>query len=520
MALAVLLALAFAPAAHAQDRIYWTETGGPGGGLSFAGLDGSGGGTVAFPIPKTFAYWGLTIDSAARRFYWSEENKIESMTFDGSDQRSFDSGGADKTKARELSIDPAGRRLIWTRESSTNPIEIARLDGGGGGPLSVPGMKIGVPSGAVFDPVLQRLYWSDRTFLLKLPFSYAALDGSAAGTIPLESPDQPAYGPVIDRSRGKIYWVDDGEILVANLHGTQAGKFPTGLATVAEPEGMAIDEATGTLYWGNRKAHAISFAKVDGSAAGQVNIAGTLPGDTIQPVLLVAPRSTAAPLVTGAAAPGATLTCSAGEWAPDQPQANLFDAAASVAYRWTRDGAPIPGAEAATLTVPAAGASYGCAVTASNFAGATTATSPPLVVPAPPAPRLPGFGAATAVTVALVRGPVRRGAVKVTIENFNPFVVGGELTASPTAKGSPRRAKIAVRPFTVGASATTTATLRLPGPLRKALEASGTLKLKLTATVADPLGTHRSVAATAVAKVAHSKALGPKPNKHRARRVP
>jgi hypothetical protein len=97
----------------------------------------------------------------------------------------------------------------------------------------------------------------------------------------------------------------------------------------------------------------------------------------------------------------------------------------------------------------------------------------------------------------------------VTIENFNPFVVGGELTASPTAKGAPRGVKIAPRSFVLGAGATATAGLRLPGALRKLLEATGKLKLKLTATVTDPLGGSRQVVTNAVAK-AHR----PKPKHH------
>lgn len=512
-----LLAFGLAPAAHAQDRIYWTENGAADNGLSYAALDGTGGGALVLPTANTHAYDGLTVDSAAGRFYWSDQNTIESMAFDGTDQRLFDSGGVSTGNAHQLTIDPEGRRLIWLRPSSTGRVEIARLDGTGGGPLTVPGMTIPVSQGLVFDPPSQRVYLTSLAFPPIPPITFAAIDGSAGGTLPIEGLE-PGAGPVIDHAIGRIYWFAEGKFRSAGLDGSALAVVPTGLATIAEPAGMAIDEATGTIYWGNRKAHAISYAKLDGSGGGQLNIGGSLPGNTIDVVLLVAPRSAAAPTVSGDPTPGATLTCTAA-WAPDQPQANLFDAPASVAYMWTRDGAPIPGAAGQTLTVPAAGSSYACVSTAKNAAGSTTVASAPLAVPLPPAPRPPGFGAATAVTVALAHGPVRRGAVKVTIHNFNPFVVGGELTASPTAKGVPKGAKIAARPFSVGASATVTATLRLPGALRKLLEAHGTLKLKLTAKLVDPLGTRRAVTATGAAKVAHAKPLGPKPNKHRARRA-
>jgi hypothetical protein len=504
-ALATLVAtLAFAPTARAQDRVYWTEVGGSANGLSFAALDGSGGGSLAFSVPKSFAFNGLTVDTAGGRFYWSAENKIESIAFDGSGQRDFDSGGVLTAATRSLSIDPAGPRLIWARESTSAPIEIARLGGGGGGPLTAPGMTIPFTTGAVFDPPSQRVYFTAPGFESKSPLGFAAIDGSGGGTLPLEK-GEPEEGLAIDHANGRIYWFAQGAIRSANLDGSEPGAVATGLATVAEPEGLAIDEATGTIYWGNRKAHALSFAGLDGSGGGQVNIAGALPGNPIDLVLLVAPRNVATPVVSGAAAMGGTLTCSAGSWSPDHPEANLFDAATSLTYGWTRDGAPIAGAVGETLTVPAAGSSYGCAVTATNVAGSTAVASAPLAVPAPPVPRPPGFGAATAVTVALARGPISGGALKVTLENFNPFAVGGELAAAPQAKGAPKGAKIAARAFTVGAGSTTTATLRLSEPLRKLLVGAGKLRLKLTATVTDPLGASRQIAANAVAKAQHRK---------------
>jgi hypothetical protein len=509
-AVAAAVAIGVVPAAHAQDRAYWTETGGPASGLSFAALDGSGGGSLSFTSPGTTAHGGLTVDSAAGRFYWSDEKKIESIAFDGSDQRAFDSGGIAIAFVHSLSIDPGARRLIWTQESAAAPIEIGGLDGTGGGPLSVPGTTIAQANHVVFDPPLGRVYWTDERFS-NSPLDYAAIDGSGGAALPLEKV-QPDGGLAIDNAGGRIYWVAEGKIRSANLDGSDPVELRPLGATVAEPKGLAIDEATGTIYWGNAKAHALSFAKLDGGGAGQVNIVGALPGNPRDLVLFVAPRNSGAPRLTGTAAPGATLTCSSGDWAPDQPQANLFDAATSLAYRWSRDGAAIPGADAETLTIPAAGSSYGCSVTASNAAGATTTASASIDVPAPPRPRVAGFGAATGLTLALARGPVRGGTLPVTIENFNTFAVTGSLVAGPAMKRAAPAAMIAAQPFGVGAASTAVATLRLPAPLRKLLLVEGALKLRLAARVTDPLGAQREVAASAVAK---SKRAKPKRHRHK-----
>jgi hypothetical protein len=512
---------AVAASAGAQDRVYWTESG-AGNGFGFAALDGTGGGSLGFESTERYAREGFTIDTADGRIFWDSGGYlIESIKLDGTDQRRFQYGLITTTMVHGLSIDPGGRRLIWS-QGAAPAIEVARLDGGGGGGLSTsPGVEVFTGENMpVFDAASGRVYWpappnyaAPKTS--KVGIGYASIDGSGGGVLPLA--EEPHGGLAIDDAAGRIYWVTRKErIMSMNLDGSDPRPLDTGTAPLAKPWGLAIDEATRAIYWTNKGARAISFAKLDGSGeVGQLNLAGAPPGDTVDLALFVAPRLVAAPVVSGAAAPGQTLTCSLGEWTPDQPQAKLFDAPAAFAYQWTRDGAAIPGATAATLTVPAAGAAYACTVTASNGAGTTSASSTALQVPAPPPPVPVGFGAATAVTLALVPGPVHGNALPVSIENFNSFAVTGNLTASAVARRGSRPVTLGVEPFRVGAASSLVATLRLPAPLRKRLVAEGTLKLKLAATVADPLGTRREVAAVAAAKAKHHKAKRAKPRHHR-----
>jgi hypothetical protein len=499
--------------AQAQDRVYWSE-GSSGSAFAYAALDGSGGGSLGLEKPGTKVGGPFTVDTADGRLFWFSANNFESMRFDGTDQRSFDTGGVALGSVHGMSIDPLGRRLIWSA-SATAQIKYAALDGGGGGGLSAPGLEIatgGLP--AIFDPASQRVYWVDPN--LGQGIGYAAIDGSGGAVLPV--PDQPGGGIAVDEADGRIYFVaEEKKLMSMRLDGSDLRPLDTGTATLVQPWGLAIDEAAGTVYWTNKGAHAISFAKLDGSSAGQVNIAGSPPGPTDELALFVAPRPVAPPTVSGAAAVGQTLTCSTGGWEPDQPQARLFDAAVSFGYQWTRDGSTIDGATGPTLTVPSAGASYGCTVAASNGAGATAAASDPVQVPAPPPPATVGFGAATAVMLALSPGHVRGNVVGVTIENFNPFAVGGSLSASATvktktktkgARGKPRRVPVPAQAFEVGAGSTTATTLRLPAPLRKQLLATGKVRLNLAATVADPLGTRREVAAPALIRRATSRKGG------------
>jgi hypothetical protein len=514
----VLLALAVAASpASAQDRVYWTESG-SGYGFGFAALDGSGGGSLGLQGTERPAREDFTVDTATGRLIWGFGNGFESIRLDGTDQRGFDAGSVKVSEAHSLSIDPVGRRLIWS-QNATPPIAIAGLDGGGGGGLVAPGTEVFTRGNPVaFDPASGLVYWAasydfGSSKPSKVGIGYAAIDGSGGGIIPLAV--EPTGGLAIDNGGGRIYWVAGEKIMSMKLDGSDQKPLATGEATLAKPAGLAIDEATRTIYWANKGAHAISFAKLDGSGVGQVNVAGSPPGNTVALALSVAPRNLVAPEVSGEAVAGQALACSAGKWAADQPQARLFDAAVSFAYQWTRDGIPIPGATTPTLAVPAAGAAYACTVTAANAAGATSAASAPVVVPAPPAPVPVGFGPGSGVTMSLVPGLVQEGAVRIAVENFNPFAVDGSLAASAALDGSGQRVGIDPQPFSVGPGSSAVTTLSLPTPLRDQLQADGSLGIDLSTSITDPLGAHRDATASVVAEAERVLAKRPKPKKHK-----
>jgi cytochrome c551/c552 len=84
---------------------------------------------------------------------------------------------------------------------------------------------------------------------------------------------------------------------------------------------------------------------------------------------LEVPENTAAPIVSGTAEVGQTLTCSQGTWIGASPIS--FD------YRWLRNGVAIGGAESSVYTVTAAdeGHSISCEVTATDGAGSKSAVS-------------------------------------------------------------------------------------------------------------------------------------------------
>ena len=119
--------------------------------------------------------------------------------------------------------------------------------------------------------------------------SVAALDGNgghgfAVSGAPVDHP----LGVAIDSATGTIYWANFGNgidycsgtlqgpdtIAYAKLDGTGGGTLNTSGATVLGPDGVTIDPAAGRLYWANEFGNRISYAMLDGSGGHDLNTTG------------------------------------------------------------------------------------------------------------------------------------------------------------------------------------------------------------------------------------------------------
>jgi hypothetical protein len=146
------------------------------------------------------------------------------------------------------------------------------------------------------------------------------------------------------------------------------------------------------------------------------------------------PVSTSAPTVTGTPTVGSVITCTPGGWG-NNPTA--------FAYQWLRNGTAISGQTGTTYTVVTAdeGTSLTCAVTATDAAGATAATSNALAVAKP----TPG--------VAGVVGVSAKGAtasVKLHCTGESACKGKLELTTRETVRGHGKHAKAKVKTVVIG----------------------------------------------------------------------
>ena len=375
----VISATCLAPASHAADRVYWSGYGND--KVSFANLNGTGGGDVNTTNATTSEPLGTALDAANGKIYWANDAapKISFANLDGS------GGGGDLNTAEVttnplagIAIHPAAGKIYWTN-FTPDTISFANLNGSGGGALlNTSGATVDSPFGLAIDPAGGRAYWPNR-FANKIFF--ANLDGSGGGgevSLGAATIDGPV-GVAVDSAAGKIYWANENvdKISFANLDGSGGGDLDTSGVSVDRPYGVAVDSAAGKIYWANYTLNTISFAKLDGSGSADNVITGgaTINGPSF-PALLKAPSGVSAPVITGASAPGSKLSCSQGSWAPDLLGSFLYRAPQSYAFSWSRNGNEIANAHTSMYT-PIDVGDYRCKVIATNVAGSDSQTSAP-----------------------------------------------------------------------------------------------------------------------------------------------
>src|SRR5688572_26458941 len=131
---AAMLVLAAAPAAFGADRVYWANGNHT---ISYANLDGSGGGLLNLSGAAPDGARGVDVDPVTGRIYWANQGNhtISYANLDGSGGGGqLDLGGATIVEPHGVAIDPAARRIYWANDTG-NPVSWANLDGSGGGQL-------------------------------------------------------------------------------------------------------------------------------------------------------------------------------------------------------------------------------------------------------------------------------------------------------------------------------------------------------------------------------------------------
>ncbi len=385
IAIVAAAALVLPGAASAADSVYWSNY--PGGKISHANLDGSGGGgDLGTPGASPIFPTGVAIDATAGRIYWADRgaNAIYFTNLDGSGGGKVLTAGATVSEPYGLAIDPAAGKLYWA-SSDEDAISYAKLDGSGGGDLYTTGLvgaTLNDPRGLAIDPAANRIYWANFE---GGAISYANLDGTGGATdldttgVTIAHPT----GLAVDSSR--VYWTNETPegIFFADLDGGGADQLDTTGAQVNSPAGIAIDPGAARVFWANAAAPStISYASLDGGGGGALNTSGATLESPHYLALLRAPQAAPTvkvPEISGQHLIERPLYCNKGAWAADLPGSYLYRAPQSYSYAWSRNGVEIGGATESSYR-PTKPGTYNCTVTATNAAGSTGQTSADLTL--------------------------------------------------------------------------------------------------------------------------------------------
>ena len=231
----------------------------------------TGGATVASPF-------GAALDPPANRIYWANlAGTISYANLDGSGGGDLNTSGATVDQPFGVALDPTADRIYWGNYNG-DTISYANLDGSGGGDLNTGGATVDGPTGVAIAPAKNRIYWANvRYFGTELDgtpgtISYANLDGTGGGD-DLDTTGATVVGPrglALDPAENRIYWANPGKgtIAFANLDGTGDGGeleiagFPGGLfpvfpALLKEPSATERPE----ISEGNGQSGAAASAK-------------------------------------------------------------------------------------------------------------------------------------------------------------------------------------------------------------------------------------------------------------------
>jgi DNA-binding beta-propeller fold protein YncE len=383
---AAALALSAAAPAGAANRIYWANY--AANTISWANLDGSGGGELPTTGAPLDGPMGLAVDSATGRLYISNygstgvSNLISWANLDGSGGGGFQTGNATVSGPHGVAIDPVTRRLYWAN-AHVDLISWANLDGSGSGDLPI-GACLNEPRGVAIDPGARKIYWANYSAPTNSgeAIGSANLDGSDCNLLNTGSASNTQPEGVALDGAGKIYWASFSAadtISWANLDGSGGSDLSTPGVTPDHPHGVAIDPVAHKIYWANNDANSISWANLDGSGGGNIPTPGAHPTEPDQPILLEVPAGIGGPQLVGHSHPGSKLQCNPARWAGDSFASLLYRAPESVSVRWTKGAKAVRHAKSRSLKAHSDG-NFRCVETASNPAGSASQRSEVLAV--------------------------------------------------------------------------------------------------------------------------------------------
>ncbi len=125
-----------------NGRVYWGNNPSVGDiSISYANVNNTGGGNLSLSVaPKNV--WGIAVDPAAGRLYWTEgsEDRFAYTGLLGGNVSILDTSGAEVDSSYGFAVDPTLNKIRWVNygngDDRPNGLGFANLSGGGGGNIT------------------------------------------------------------------------------------------------------------------------------------------------------------------------------------------------------------------------------------------------------------------------------------------------------------------------------------------------------------------------------------------------
>ena len=232
--------------------------------------------------------WAGSGASAAELLYWNnysaEPSTISFSNIDGSGGGPLNLSGVKIEGSEGMAIDSATNRLFVAgigKKESKGQIVAVNLDGSGASVFTAPGAPVDGPEGLAIDPVTRTVFWLN-TYPKPDNIAFAKLDGSAGGVLNTAGAKlDGAYRLAVDPVGGRVYWneVEEAPASIGYAAINNSGGANLNLTGATPPQdisGLAVDSVAGRIYWVDNSGpeERISYASLAGGGGGDVNGSG------------------------------------------------------------------------------------------------------------------------------------------------------------------------------------------------------------------------------------------------------
>ena len=246
-----------------NGKVYWSDA--RTGGLRRADLDGTG---KEYVVTGIAGITGIAVDAARGAVYWGNtgEGTIQKLDLVSMNVTDVASG---LTGPTDVAVDPTTGTIYWIDNSTTDG-RIERLQPAGAVEELIVGLTM--PFGLALDPAAGLMYWSDP---IDGAIRRAGLDGSGSADV-LTGLDGPG-GLDLDPTTGMLYWVDVETIRIrsASVDGSNVQTIING----SPAADLAVDAASGKIYWTGWLVGLLSRANLDGTGFETLDRPARLGGD-------------------------------------------------------------------------------------------------------------------------------------------------------------------------------------------------------------------------------------------------